>query len=264
MFKEEEYISVKGFASISKFIFDNKYYINFDSSKIQNNDIVFLNLDNFNYFLKILSHNPPKNKFILITHNSDSKFTYKHYELIKKYVNKIYAVNNTIYDENINVRTIPLGFKDNPTNTIKLLKNIPQDFKKEHFLYLNINTGTNRKKRQYCYDYFSSLDWVYTKSNLTFTEFYIDLKKSKYVISPEGNGIDCHRIYESLYLNSIPILKTSVMDSFYKNLPVIIVSEWNEICKEDLYNDYEKNYEKLVKWKIENPDWIYPSFWLRN
>ena len=47
-----------------------------------------------------------------------------------------------------------------------------------------------------------------------------------HILSPEVTGIDCHRIYESIYLGSIPILKTSELDYFYEKLPVLIVKNF--------------------------------------
>ena len=40
--------------------------------------------------------------------------------------------------------------------------------------------------------------------------YYLNLKKSKFCICPEGNGPDCHRLWESLYLDVIPICKRSI------------------------------------------------------
>ena len=105
---EKDMISGKGFNSISSLTFCPRYkhHFNYDTSKINENEKVFLNLDYFNKFLKILINNPPSNKFILITHNSDKCFTHIHYQLIEKYVNKIYAINNIF--SHPNVTTIPL------------------------------------------------------------------------------------------------------------------------------------------------------------
>lgn len=52
---------------------------------------------------------------------------------------------------------------------------------------------------------------------------------SPFVLSVEGNALDCHRTWEALYLGSIVITKTSTLDSLYKDLPVVIIKDWNEI-----------------------------------
>jgi hypothetical protein len=56
--------------------------------------------------------------------------------------------------------------------------------------------------------------------------------KYKYVISPHGNGLDCHRTWEALALGCIPIIKSSPLDSMFKDLPVLIINEWSQINQE--------------------------------
>ena len=73
-----------------------------------------------------------------------------------------------------------------------------------------------------------------------------------FVMSPHGNGLDCHRTWEALVLGNIPIVKTSPINSVYENLPVIIVSDWSEITLSNLYKwkkdviSQSYNMEKLT------------------
>lgn len=73
-----------------------------------------------------------------------------------------------------------------------------------------------------------------------------------FVLSPHGNGLDCHRTWEALCLGCIPIVKTSPLDSMYNELPVLIVNDWNDITIEllqktvDEYKGREFRYEKLT------------------
>jgi hypothetical protein len=50
-----------------------------------------------------------------------------------------------------------------------------------------------------------------------------------FVLSPHGNGLDCHRTWEALCLGCIPIVKTSSLDPLYDGLPVLIVKEWSDV-----------------------------------
>jgi len=223
------------------------------------NDIVFLNLDLFNDFLSHLFENKPRNKFILITFNSDKSFTYYHYSMIKPYVNKVYSMNNTVEQ----VKTLPIGFRDWPVDTRNdIIKVGTMNLDKSILLYMNFVIHTNPYKRNECFNTFKDFEWVTKKRDILIELFYIDLKKSKYSLSPEGTGIDCHRIYECIFYDTIPILKTSLMDKFYKTLPVIIVDSWEEVTEEFLLNNYDKYYNKLIQWKNENQNWLSPTFWL--
>lgn len=73
-----------------------------------------------------------------------------------------------------------------------------------------------------------------------------------FVLSPHGNGLDCHRTWEAIVLGCIPIVKKSLIDTLYSNLPVLIVNNWNEINEEllnhtiQLYKDRSFHYDKLT------------------
>jgi hypothetical protein len=67
----------------------------------------------------------------------------------------------------------------------------------------------------------------------------------KYVLSPHGNGLDCHRTWEALALGCIPIVKTSPLDPLFDGLPVLIVQDWSHITKQLLAENITGSMEKL-------------------
>jgi hypothetical protein len=75
------------------------------------------------------------------------------------------------------------------------------------------------------------------------------------VISPRGNGLDTHRLWEALYLGSLPIVKTSSLDLLYQNLPVLIVQEWEQVTEELL----RKKAKELTH---SNPEPLTIYYWL--
>lgn len=74
-------------------------------------------------------------------------------------------------------------------------------------------------------------------------------------LSPRGNGIDCHRTWEALYLDIIPIVWNNSLTVLYENLPVLIINgieelnekflreKLEEISKKKMTQSYQ--YEKL-------------------
>jgi hypothetical protein len=74
----------------------------------------------------------------------------------------------------------------------------------------------------------------------------------KYVISPLGNGLDCHRTWEAIILGCIPIVKKSKLDPMYKGLPVLIVNDWSDVTQE-LLDNYIADYSNINK--------IYLDYW---
>src|SRR5262249_31246542 len=52
-----------------------------------------------------------------------------------------------------------------------------------------------------------------------------------FVASPPGNGEDCHRSWEALYLRVVPIVKRSAATEYFRSLglPFLIIDRWEEL-----------------------------------
>lgn len=60
--------------------------------------------------------------------------------------------------------------------------------------------------------------------------FWQDLGRAQFCVSPEGNGIDCHRTYEAIYLGAIPIVEDNPeIRKKLTGLPVLYTSDYHEI-----------------------------------
>jgi glycosyltransferase involved in cell wall biosynthesis len=71
--------------------------------------------------------------------------------------------------------------------------------------------------------------------------YYSNLPSYKFVISPEGNGVDCHRHYEALIAGCIPILERNPLaEEKYRNCPILWTSDYSEITPEYLDAKYEE------------------------
>jgi hypothetical protein len=241
-----------------------RYHQKFDLSKIKENDLVFLNLDYFENFLNFLDTNNVDKKIILVTQNSDRDFTEQMFNSIKKYTNKILAINSTVSNEMI--YKIPLGFNDHST---EILDNENFEFvEKKNLVYVNFKLH-HHSDRNTCFNYFSKLDWVdiengSTSSNpLSFKDFYNKLKTYKYCVSPRGTGIDTHRVYESLLFGTIPIVKKSELDDLYSNFPILLVDKWEDVTYEFLNDNYKSNLNKYFEWFGKNLNWYKSDSWIK-
>jgi len=68
-----------------------------------------------------------------------------------------------------------------------------------------------------------------------------------FVISPLGNGLDCHRTWESLALGNYVIVKTGPLDPLYKDLPVLIVKDWGDVNQTLLQKTVDEFRNKSFK-----------------
>ncbi len=88
------------------------------------------------------------------------------------------------------------------------------------------------------------------------TNTWINMTKYAFVLSPFGNGLDCHRTWEALICGCIPIVRTKVFQELFYGLPVLIVDDWVNVTKELLEKTIEEfkikhdknefQYEKLT------------------
>jgi hypothetical protein len=76
------------------------------------------------------------------------------------------------------------------------------------------------------------------------------------MICPEGNGIDVHQPWESLYINTIPIQRKNINNSGWRELPICWVDEWDQITDENfLLSEYKRITES--KFDLSKIDFDY-------
>lgn len=217
-------ISGKSFSSVCSWIYDPRYrerpFMHWGS---RTGDWVFINGDHLDQFLNIRL--PTNKRFNLIIHNSDRPFDAN--RLIKTLPRAIhiYAINTTIRHPQLT--TIPLGF---PDSGLKHIANIRPSTDRYIEIYSNFSSGTNVVARNDCLKAFEGDPRVVRKepSGRTQPEFYDDMCHSKFVLCPEGTGLDTHRIYEAIACGATPVVLHSTLDHLYQTLPICIVDKWTD------------------------------------
>jgi len=93
------------------------------------------------------------------------------------------------------------------------------------------------------------------KNGLNFDTYLDNLYNHKFIISPVGVGMDTHRLWESLYMNCIPIEKRNKNNKFYEDLPICFVNEWEEINIDFL----DKEFDRITNshWNLEKLNFEY-------
>jgi hypothetical protein len=212
-------ISGKCFADRCDWIFDTRYpqkrYSQFLS---KSGDWVFINGD----FLERIP--TLHKKFTWIVHNSDRPFGKHELNLLLPYALRIYAINTTVSHPLL--KTIPIGFVDRQLPFLSAFKN--PNVERDIEMYGNFTLGTNTQKRQECIDTFKETPAVVFKSNLSVEEYYSDLCRSKFVLCPEGTGLDTHRVYEALFCGAIPVVLRNSLSELYSKLPICILDSWTD------------------------------------
>ena len=201
-----------------------------------------VNLKNLFYYLKKV------NKFKnlkLITHQTDIEIDKKLFNSKPSCISEWYSPN--ISFDHTNLIPIPLGVANDYS-----IKNLTSEFLltdkensiKTNKIYVNFVKNTNEKKRVKLLDFFKDKSWAtFDVPNLDLNIYKQKLKSHKFVLCPPGNGIDTHRMWETLYLNSIPVVEKNISSKEYSKLPIIYyeniedvnIDYLNERCKELIF-----------------------------
>jgi hypothetical protein len=122
---------------------------------------------------------------------------------------------------------------------------IQDSYAKNNLLYTNFNVN-NHPDRYNWQNQINSLNLNIINKKKSFSDYIDDLKNSYFCASPRGNGIDCHRTWESLYYDCIPIVqKHFIYDSF--DAPIIQIEKSSDLTH-DLLNDLKLKHEnKIIK-----------------
>ena len=270
------YIAGDSFRTIADHIFDD-WTVNLDPTNpnyppcvdatadlnpeaIKSGDIIFTRLVNFEHFVKNIAPRI-KVKYIVVSHNQvhdhSSPGKYKDF-LESENLIAWFGQNCDLPYEHPKFVPIPIGLsnkhwdhsREHSTWLARFKTASPVD--RTTLLYVNVNVTTNPRVRVPVVDYFKTLSFcTVIPSWKPYPQFLKDLAQSKFVLSPHGNGLDCHRTWEALYMGCIPVVKTSTLDPVYKDLPVLIVEKWEDITREFLEEQYKRLkqgtycYEKL-------------------
>jgi hypothetical protein len=224
-----------------------------------------------------------KHNFVLVTGDSDINvpkeiLTENQFNLL---INSTYLLKwlaqNTQIQNNIKIIQLPIGLdfhtiSNNPNHQWKLpnenhlpkfqekilqeIKNNSKPFyERINKIYVNFTTSKSNDRFNDRINSLRSISPNLLVMNLTFTPRTINWNtttKYTFVLSPFGNGMDCHRTWEALCLGSIPIIKAPNFKALFEDLPVLIVNNWSEVT-EDLLNitiiNFKSklfNYEKLT------------------
>ena len=216
------------------------------------------------YFGNLLKH--IKKPIILITTDGDRSVP-SSYD--KNLVNKILSSDKIIkwytqnYDKSVihpKLRYYPIGL-DMHTKKWLVFKYFDKYRSSESLRYRKFNNylkmnnsdiNKNKKNRIFCDSHLSlshprrkemyetlkrnkMVDFLNEKVN--HNEIMKKYSEYRFVLSPIGNGLDCHRTWEVFLLGSIVITETSALDDMFieNNLPVIIlknfkdINGWNEL-----------------------------------
>ncbi|CAI4221238.1 unnamed protein product, partial [Auanema sp. JU1783] len=228
--QEDPFVSGDFFRSISNFVIytEKQAYQLIHTYKIENGSIIFIEPSLLWAVREFQLRN--RNFYILITHDNDLSVpgNFRHY-LDDPYLIRWFG-QNTDY-RHPKLEGLPIGIANAHWvhgNQERLLrigkeKKSTAEIFKGLFVGFMADTDIRRKPLK---DYFCSgyHNWTYCVKTRTSVEDYLrKIGTMQFVLSPRGNGLDCHRTWESIAMGAIPVVETSTLDDMLMTERVLIV-----------------------------------------
>jgi hypothetical protein len=209
-----------------------------------------------------------KSKIILITTESDQKTSdLDFFELLMRDKRILHWYCQNAEVENAKITCIPVGMsyqmhteEFHPFQQEQILKGLV-DVKKEFRVLCDFHHNDtayhSSEPRATVRDQLQGNSLVYfTPERVSVEEYWKTLARFAFVVSPRGNGLDCHRTWEAMAVGTIPIVKSSGIDQLYRDLPVVIVDDWSEITAPNL-----RAWKMWVNTSIFNMSKLRMDYW---
>jgi hypothetical protein len=241
-------------------------YLQLESEKIAyiKTDVLHNGVDSMMWRNK---HHATRPAAIWITGHSDYPITEALYKKYHHNCTRWFTINKDCVV--VNLYALPLGITNNTTeshihpiygNTDMMIDVMQVPRKITNLVYMNFSIHTYPIERTPCYETFKGKPWVTVSNSVNTLEgrrkFLEEIRNHKFVLCPRGNGIDTHRLWETLYMGSIPIVKRHVAFAEFSDLPILFIDNWGEVNEEMLHNKYTEIMSKT--WNMEK---LKISYW---
>jgi hypothetical protein len=224
------YLSGDGFASLANLKIEKNSDLEVYSQLQEVPRVVYVRSDLVEQLLNIKKFSVEEH--ILLAGNSD--FNFKSIGIFTQSIFSRFYLQNSFISNNINIFTLPIGIE----NLTKGINGMPSN--------LNNNTSWAEKNSSVMVGPFSPthaerlslLDQISHKNSMVNKydafvspkKFAKLMKQHRYVLCPQGNGIDTHRFWEALYRGCVPIILKSKwsLSLDYLNIPMVQLEKWQD------------------------------------
>ena len=238
-----------------------------DNIRLYNREITFIKDSDKDYVYGLLKKNDllklcsffTDMKFIIFTGFEDTPIDEYIFDKIPDNVLTVYAANAICFGGK--VVPIPYGIKrrmnssDNKMDI--LLSSLDDNTEPTKLLYINHTISNNVSERGEIHKPFIDKNWATINlSPLDYVSYLKKIKEHKFMLSPNGNAIDCdcHRNWELFYMKRVPIVKKcKYLEHMFKGLPVLFVNDFSEVT-EELLNEHNYLYEEALNINNNNLD----------
>ena len=211
----------------------------------------------------VLQEATPDKCRILLIANADIPPSREQLQWLSERFDHVFCTNITQEVERIS--PIPVGIE----NLYRLSHGLPWQFlsrragerpeSRPQSVFACFSISTNRLIRSPLKDALVGSRHGFCDARLAPLEFQSRLAKAKFVVSPPGNGPDCHRTWEAIYMGAVPvILKGTLPEKFVRNLPILEVEDYVKFLE---YTDEELE-SLFVQFQEKSREMAYMPYWV--
>lgn len=231
-----------------------------DLDRLKRARSIFVYSDLLEIFFVIIAPNLDR-PFVVLSHNGDIGVDPRFEQVIDNpLLLRWYAQNIEPGWRHPKLVSIPIGIANSQWlhGNLAPFSSLPAYRDKSVWLYVNINVTTNQTYRSEIVRTLSCNPVAVVEQGLSVDQYVRRVAQSRFVASPRGNGIDCHRTWETLYLGAVPVMARQDRVACLDGLPVLETEGWDDLPPERLREVWEMVTRSA--WRLES---LYLSYWRR-
>jgi len=218
-----------------------RYVINFDDLIVNedvDNDWWFCRSEFVEYFF---AKYEPAEPYVLFSHNSGRPIDASLRRIFRRRrLGGWFAANAAAHHPKLHA--FPRGLADarwRHGDGAALRRVQAEQLEKTILFDASYDISTYRSEREYCRDQTG----IEPGLRRDYEPYLRGLASSYFCVAPRGNGIDTHRLWEALYLRTVPIVTRSVVCEQHPDLPIVALDDWSEFRREDFTPEL---YHRLI------------------
>ena len=256
----------------AQWIYDEEFSgvkLGWTAADVRRGDLVFVKTDLVQRFLADV-HDNISAPYVLVTHNGAAQIPFSAYRrALDSRQLIVWFAQNADSRVHRKIRALPLGFENarwkradwQRLASYRAAGQLKPWARRPTLLYANFNTKTHAS-RPALFAAMAALanrsqSIVATRLSVAHAGFIAALADSRFVLSPPGRGVDCHRTWEALLLGAVPIVKTSILDSLYRPLGILCLPDLLNLTV-DALNYHARRYVR----PSAALDVLYVDYWL--
>lgn len=188
---------------------------------------------------------------VLVTHNSDGEISRRHAQWLDRDgigVSSWLAQNATV--SHPRVHPVPIGVANSmwPHGDIgalaRAMRRAQRNRREPLSLFTQFNVSTHQSRAAAADALRANFPQriVDSTPSLRWRQYLKLLAAHQFSACPRGNGIDTHRIWESLYLGVVPVVERTELSEHWRGcgMPLVLIDEWSEVTPERLSHEAER------------------------